>query len=128
MLTLSHGASAAGNSLKLAGPTSNKLGTNFNFLVTGSASAPANHVVAFEQVDKVNGCASTFAAEAVRLIIENSTYGVYLWDNVAASGTYSVTARFGADHPGVHGICAYLINLSTGTTYANAGVFWTNHS
>jgi uncharacterized membrane protein len=43
------------------------------------------------------------------------------------SGAYSVTAHFGAAHLGVHGIRAYLINLSTGETYAHAGALWTHH-
>src|SRR5262249_40814184 len=39
---------------------------------------------------------------------------------------YSLVARFGAAHAGVHGICAYLINHRTGHTYAHAGAWWNN--
>jgi hypothetical protein len=42
------------------------------------------------------------------------------------SGSYSVTARFGARNLGGHGVCAYLINYTTGQTHAEAGAFWRN--
>jgi hypothetical protein len=51
-----------------------------------------------------------------------------LFENRNVSHHYSVVEQFGAVHLGKHGICAYLINLSTGDTYAYAGAFWTNHS
>jgi hypothetical protein len=122
-------ATAAGNSLQLSGPASNVMGQNFNYVISGDATGPANHIVAWEQVNKQSGCATTYAAESTRAILQPAgLYGVYLWDNQAVAGTYSVTARFGAAHLGVHGICAYLINLSTGVTYAHGGAFWTNHN
>lgn len=57
-----------------------------------------------------------------------NTYGLTLFENRNVSHHYSVVEQFGAVHLGKHGICAYLINLSTGDTYAYAGAFWTNHS
>lgn len=119
--------SAGGYSLRLSGPSSNPMGTDFNYLITGTAGGSANHVVAWEQFNKVNGCAPTFAAESVRAVFDpTSLYELTAWTNEAVSGSYSVTAAFGAAHLGVHGVCAYLINFTTGQTYAHAGAFWTN--
>ena len=42
--------------------------------------------------------------------------------------SYSTVAAFGAQNLGTHGMCAYLINLSTGTTYAHSQVWWNNHN
>jgi hypothetical protein len=122
-------ASAAGFNLHLSGPTSNKIGTDFEYVISGSADTTANHLVAWEQFNKVSGCASTFAGESSReLLVPSATYELTLWTNEAVSSSFSITAHFGAAHLGVHGICAYLINLSTGETYAAVGAFWTNHN
>jgi len=122
-------AAATGSSLHASGPTSNKMGTNFDYVLSGSSGSGANRLVAWEQFNKVAGCAATFAGESARVLLEpTSTYDLTLWTNVPVSGSYSVTAHFGASHLGVHGICAYLINLGTGETLAAAGSFWTNHA
>lgn len=121
-------ASAGGNSMTLSGPASNPMGTNFNYVIAGSAGGPANRVVAWEQYNKLSGCAPTFAGEAVRAFHPSSVYGLTVWTSQSVSGPYSVTAAFGADNLGVHGVCAYLVNFTTGQTYAHAGAFWTNVS
>ncbi len=122
-------ASASGDTLRLSGPGSNRMGTDFTYVMTGETSGLADHLVAWEQFNKVSGCATTFAAESARALLDPSTlYSLTLWNNQSVSGTYSVTARFGASHLGVHGICAYLIDLTTGETFATAGAFWTNHN
>ena len=41
------------------------------------------------------------------------------------TNTYSIVERFGADHLGKHGICACLIDLAAGGTYAYAGALRT---
>ena len=124
---LSIPASAAGDSMTVSGPATNTMGSDFNYVISGTASGPANRVVAWEQYNKASGCAPTFAGESVRALFQpSSLYGLTVWTNQAVSGTYSVTARFGAAHLGVHGVCAYLINFSTGQTYAHGGAFWTN--
>ena len=52
-----------------------------------------------------------------------------MFENRSVSNHYSIVEQFGAAHLGEHGICAYLINLTTGDTYAYAAIaFWTNHS
>ena len=113
--------------MRVSGPATNKMGMNFNYVFTGTAGGPANRVVAWEQYYKQGGCAATFAAESVRAIFQPSgVYGLTKWTNEAVSGAYSVTALFGAHNLGVHGVCAYLINYTTGQTYAAAGAFWTN--
>jgi len=117
---------ATSASLRLSGPTSNKLGQNFNYKITGVATATANFVVAWEQYYPRSGCAATYAAESTRAFLPG-TYGLTLWLDQRVTGHYSLLARFGAANPGKHGICAYLINLSSGNTYAHAGQFWTNH-
>lgn len=128
-VALASPASAGSYSMKVTGPPTNKIGTDFTYLITGTAGGPANRVVAWEQYDKSNGCAPTFAAESVRAIFQpSSLYGLTKWTNEAVSGSYSVTAAFGAANLGVHGICAYLINYTTGQTYAKAGAFWKNVS
>jgi hypothetical protein len=106
------------------GPTTNTLGQKFNFTITGKAAGPANYLYAWEQRIPGSGCASTYAAEKAR------TTSYQLEQVVASpvSGPYSLVAGFSAHHLGEHGICAYLINESSGTTYAHAGAFWTNVS
>ena len=113
--------------MSLSGPSTNKMGVDFNYVIAGTAGGPADRVVAWEQYDKSNGCAPTFAGESVRAVFEPaSLYGLTKWTNAAVSGSYSVTAAFGAKNLGVHGVCAYLINYTTGQTYAEAGAFWKN--
>jgi hypothetical protein len=124
----SHRAGAAGNSVSLSGPASNVMGTNFNYTVSGTASGAANREVSFEQFNKAGGCSSSFAGESAREFLANSTYEITFWASAAARGSFSATDAFGAAHPGVHGVCAYLINASTGATYAHAQAWWTNHS
>jgi hypothetical protein len=104
------------------------MGSNFNYTVSGTASAPANREVSFEQFNKASGCSPTFAGEASRDFLANATYEITFWASAAASGSFSATDAFGAAHPGVHGVCAYLISAATGATYAHAQAWWTNHS
>jgi hypothetical protein len=60
--------------------------------------------------------------------VSKASYAVTLWlsQAVGAHARYSLVARFGAAHAGVHGICAYLVNRRTGHTYAHAGGWWDN--
>lgn len=121
--------SVTGNSLHISGPTSNQQGMNFNETISGVANSPANYVVAWEQFYKHAGCAATFAQESTRAFFVNK-YGLTTWlaKPVSPGGNYTAVAHFGAQNLGVHGMCAYLINLSTGATYAHDGIWWTNHS
>lgn len=122
---LDAGSRSADSSLRLSGPKTNKIGTDFDYTISGYASGAANYVVAWEQFNEQSGCATTYAAESTRVFLQ-STYELTLWLNRSVSSNYSLLARFGADHSGKHGICAYLINLSSGDTYAYGGAFWTN--
>jgi hypothetical protein len=126
LVATSTAAYAASNPLKLSGAAKNTLGQNFNWTISGFAGGDANRVVAYEQFYKHSGCASTYLAEKARL--SESSYAVTLWSNQAVGphAHYSLVAQFGADHAGVHGICAYLINHSTGRTYPHAGAWWHN--
>jgi hypothetical protein len=65
-LALGAVAYGAGSSLKLKGPTSNELSTNFSYKISGYAAAAADYVVAWEQLDRRSGCATTNAAESTR--------------------------------------------------------------
>lgn len=122
-------AGASGYSMSLSGPATNTMGSDFNYVIAGVAGGPADRVVAWEQFNRAGGCAPTFAAESFRaLFTPASVYELTVWVNQAVSGSYSVTAAFGARNLGVHGVCAYLVNATTGTTYAHAGAFWTNVS
>ena len=125
-LTWSAAAGAtAPSSLTLAGPSHNALDAPFRYTISGFAAAPADRVVAWEQFHELGGCASTYAAEKART---SSAYEISLFVNqaVTPNASYSAVARFAAVHPGIHGICAYLIDGSSGQTYAFAGAWWTN--
>jgi len=121
-------ASASGYSLHVSGPVSNLMGVNFNETISGVTASPANYVVAWEQFYKHTGCAATFAQESTRAFF-SGTWGLTAWlAKPVSAGHYSAVARFGARNLGTHGMCAYLINLSTGTTYAHGSIWWTNHN
>ena len=91
------------------------------------AAGAANFVVAREQYYPHSGCAATFAAESTRAFLP-STYRLTPWVDQRVHGNYSITAHFGAANLGKHGMCAYLISLSSGNTHAHGGIFWTNHT
>jgi hypothetical protein len=120
-------AVAVSNSLHVSGPTSNKLGAPFNEEISGYAKGAANFVAAWEHYYPHSGCAATYAAESTRAFLPN-TYGLTLWVDQSVHGKYSITAQFGAANLGKHGMCAYLISLPSGNTYAHGGIFWTNHT
>lgn len=122
-------ASASGSTMHVSGSTSNFMHTNFKEKISGVAAGPANEVVAWEQFDKHSGCASTFAAESTRSFFRN-TWGLTPWlaKAVSAGQHYTVVAAFGAQNLGTHGMCAYLINKSSGATYAHDEIWWTNHN
>lgn len=121
-------AAAASYSLTVNGPTSNVMGANFTETISGDASGPANYVAAWEQFYQHSGCAPTFAQESVRAFARR-TWGLTPWLGSAVSaGHYSLPARFGARNPGTHGMCAYLIDATTGTTYAYGSIWWNNHN
>ena len=128
VLAFSAVAYGAGNSLTLTGPRSNKLQTYFKYTIAGVAAGAADYVVAWEQLYPRAGCASTYAAESTRAFLP-ATYAIALEtaSPVARGSTFSLVARFHAVNPGEHGICAYVISLETGETYAHAGAWWTNH-
>lgn len=118
---------SGGATLNLKGPKTNKMGANFNYTISGSASGSANYLVAWEQFYPQRGCASTYAAESVRAYF-SATYALTLLTDRTVSGNYSVLEQFGAEHAGKHGMCAYLISSTTGATYAWGGAFWNNVS
>lgn len=126
---ITSGAAASGSTLHVSGPTSNLMHTNFNETISGFAVSPANYVVAFEQFYKHTGCAATFAAESARSFFPRA-WGLTNWlaKPVSAGHHYSVVAAFGAQNLGTHGMCAYLINLGSGTTYAHGQIWWYNHN
>jgi len=126
---ISGSASASGSTLHVSGATSNLMHTNFKETISGFAVSPANYVVAFEQFYKHSGCATTFAAESTRSFFPR-IWGLTNWlaRPVSAGHHYSVVAAFGAQNLGTHGMCAYLINLSTGATYAHGQIWWNNHN
>lgn len=120
-------AAASGDSMNVSGPTSNLMGANFTEVISGDASGPANYVAAWEQFYKHAGCAATFAQESVRSFA-SGTWGLTAWLGRPVAGHYSLPAQFGARNTGTHGMCAYLINASTGTTYAHGSIWWNNHN
>ena len=116
---------SGGSTLKLSGPRSNKLDASFTYTISGNAEGAANYLVAWEQFYPRSGCATTYAAESTRAFLPY-TYDLTLFLNRSVSGNYSASEGFAAIHAGKHGMCAYLINLTSGDTYAYAGAFWTN--
>lgn len=126
-LALSSAASASGSSLHMKGPTKNKLGVNFTYVMSGDAVGTNVYLVAWEQFNQVSGCATTYSAENARQVGSAANkYELSLWTNRSVKGVFSVSAYFGSDHLGFHGLCAYLI--SGGKTLAHAGQFWDNYS
>jgi hypothetical protein len=119
------GATAAA-SLTLAGPTHNALNAPFRYTISGFAAAPADRVVAWEQYNKLGGCAATYAAEKARTPSAAYEISVFVNQAVTTNASYSLVASFDAVHPGTHGICAYLIDGASGATYAYGGAWWTN--
>lgn len=121
-------AAASTDTMNVSGPTSNLMGANFNETISGVTSGPANYVAAWEQFYKNSGCAPTFAEESVRAFASR-TWGLTAWlGRPVSSGHYSLVAQFGARNAGTHGMCAYLINASTGATYAHGSIWWNNHN
>jgi hypothetical protein len=127
VLAFSAVADGAGSSLKLTGPRSNKLGTRFSYTISGYAAGAGDYVVAWEQLYPRSGCAGTYAAESARAFLP-STYGIGLETatSVRPGSSFSIGAAFHAVNPGQHRLCAYLISLETGATYAHAAAWWTN--
>jgi len=121
-------ADAAAGSIRLAGPHTNTFDTFFNYQVTGRAEGAANHVVVWEQFYRRSGCASTYAAERARTGARRYSITVFVNEPVAPHAAYALTAHFYASHLGEHGVCAYLINLASGHTYAHAAAWWKNMS
>jgi len=121
-------ADAAAGSIHLAGPRTNTFGTFFNYQVTGRAESAANHVVVWEQFYRRSGCASSYAAERARTGARRYSITVFVNEPVAPQSSYALTAHFYASHLGEHGVCAYLINLASGRTYAHAAAWWRNLS
>jgi len=121
-------SAASGPAVSIRGITSVRLDRHFNYVVSGTATTDANHLVAWEQYVKGGGCASTFAGESSRALVQPpAKYQTTLWLNTSVSGKFSLTAQLGAQQLGVHGVCVYLINLSTGHTFAESGRFWKVH-
>jgi len=116
---------SGGDSLRLSGPKTNKLDASFSYTISGMASGSANYLVAWEQYYPQSGCAKTYAAESTRVFLPY-TYGLTLFLSKSVSENFSASESFAALHPGKHGMCAYLISLASGDTYAYAGAFWTN--
>jgi hypothetical protein len=118
---------AVSYSLHVSGPTSNKIGTPFIEETPRHAKGAANFVVAREQYYRHSGRAATYAVERTRAFLP-STYRRTLWVDQSVHGNDSITAHYGAANLGTHGMCAYLIGLSSGNTYAHGGIFWANHT
>ena len=107
--------------IHVKGPTKNAFHHKFRETVYGSAHGAANLVISGEQLDPAGGCASTYSAEAAKP-------GWLQWPTGTGRvhGGFSLVARFFARNHGRHGICSYLVNSATHTTYAHAGLFWKN--
>jgi hypothetical protein len=96
----------------------------FNEKVSGYAAAPANYVADVEQLNPGGGCASTYVAENAKGVGTN----VFAFDSkaVTPNHSFSVTVHFYSANHGSHGMCSYLINKTTRTTYAHGSIFWSN--
>ena len=111
------------SSIKLTGPSSNKIGQSFAIKMSGYAAAPANRVVAGEQTSTAKVCAGKYTTEYPR----NDYYPAF-GDTVGKNKRFKgLTVAFSAQVPGKHALCAYVINSSTYKTYAHAEITWTNH-
>jgi hypothetical protein len=115
---------AVDSSLKLSGSTRNTIGQDFAWKISGVAGKGADRLVAIEQFFKRSGCAATYTGELARET--QPSYMATLWLSRNVGARYSVSAQFGAEHPGVHGLCAYLIRTASRRTTAHASGWWDN--
>jgi len=123
-------ALAAGARLKVTGPSGTlKADTRYTVTASGNASHNANTLFAYEG-GQVGGGTAAIRCNAT----ENGEYAqykpapnvhVYLGSH-RVHGSFSLTWRFIAAHPGPRSFCAYLTNSSGNTTYAKASLHWTN--
>lgn len=110
-----------GNTISIHGPTHNAFHVTFNEVVTGSAGGKANYVQSGEQLGWTPHCASTLVAEERR-----SGWTPWPTGTGPVHGHFQLTAAFYSRNHLKHGICSYLINVSTKHTYAHAARYWSN--
>jgi hypothetical protein len=120
-LVNSSGGGSGRGTIGIRGPTKNRYHASFNEVVSGTASGAADYVASFEQTPPGGGCASTFLGERGR---RSAT----AWPTGTGSvhGHFRLVARFYARNHLSHAICSYLINVSSGHTFARAALFWKN--
>jgi len=120
-------ADAASSTISLKGPTANNANVAFTYTISGN-TGQADFLVYYEQFNKLSGCSSTWAGEEARALFDNNSYEITQpvtapeHTNAKLSTAVSLFSR----NPGVHGLCAYLISLANGNTYADASAWWTN--
>jgi hypothetical protein len=119
-LTGSAAALAAGNDVKLAGPSSVKLGSKFAYRASGFDMSPANFLAVWQAQPSV-GCAKTYDREYGRATFVTG-------ERLQSGKSFSLKIKFTATHVGKHYLCAYLINQKTTKTYARAATHWTDHT
>jgi hypothetical protein len=106
--------SSGGNTLSLSGPTTNKLGSKFNYEVSAHLAAPALFLA-------FNPAGTTCAATA-------SSYpraSAHVHQSLP-SGSLALTFNLVAEPAGSFALCVYVVNPSTGATEAHAAAHWTN--
>jgi hypothetical protein len=125
-LALCVSALAAGTSLHLSGPTSNKIGTSFTYKISGFFARPYDAVVTFQAL-ATSGCASTEQDELVRWH-EGKTAHPYSYIYAESNRPFSFHVHFKAKVPGKHDFCVYVVeNKPEAPTGAHARAQWTNH-
>lgn len=115
-------ALAAGSSIRLKGPHANKYGTPFEYHASGRTSGSANYVYGWE-VPYSPACASTYKSESKR-----SGKSLFVRRSLARNKPFSFVIEFFARNLTRHRFCAYVIDRSTGKTFARAETTWRNYA
>jgi hypothetical protein len=124
MIAVSASALASSSSVKITGPSSVKVGTKFQFKISGFDAKPADRLDLFEASVPCSASASNETlVQSVNPLLNNDT-------NVKKNHSFSETLKLSAKHAGTHYLCAYLVidKAPSFTTKAHAQKKWTDHS
>ena len=109
-------AASGSGSLKLSGPTSNKLGSSFTYSLSADAHSAAVLEVFEEPGSACAGSASGYPLSTARV------------HQSVPAGAFTVDFHLTAEPAGSFALCAYLVDPSTKATEARAAGHWTNHA
>ncbi len=121
-LSVSTPALASGTSITLHGPHTNLYNTSFQYTAAGVASGASNYVYGWE-VPYSKSCATTYKSEAKR-----GSLFLFVSQPIAKRKHFSIIIHFHANNTEQHRFCAYVVNKSSGKTFAHAETTWKNYA